>query len=176
MRHRLIGFLCNTGADGLDGSRPGWTAAAQDAQSVLQAAATAMGATNLKSIQYSGTGWRGAVGQNFRPELDWPRFQMTSYTRTIDFEARSSKEEMVLIQGSNPARGGGRTPIEGERRQVFLVRGNYAWNMRGDNVIPARPRPRYDSSRSGSPRTVSSKRPWRRRIQRQSPETSMARG
>ena len=130
MRHRLLAFCAIQ-------ALMAWTAAAQDAQSVLQAAATAMGATNLKSIQYSGTGWRGAVGQNFRPELDWPRFQMTSYTRTIDFEARSSKEEMVLIQGSNPARGGGRTPIEGERRQVFLVRGNYAWNMRGDNVIPA---------------------------------------
>ena len=129
MRHRLLAF-CAVQA------LMAWTAAAQDAQSVLQAAATAMGATNLKSIQYSGTGWKGAVGQNFSPELDWPRFQMTSYTRTIDFDARSSKEEMVLIQGNNSPRGGGGTPIEGERQLVFLVSGDYAWNMQGDNVIP----------------------------------------
>ena len=130
MRNRLLAF-CTVQA------LMAWTAAAQDAQSVLQAAATAMGTTNLKSIQYSGTGWRGAVGQNYSPELDWPRFQMTSYTRTIDFDARSSKEEMVLIQGNNRARGGGGTPIQGERRAVFLVSGDYAWNMQGDNVIPA---------------------------------------
>ncbi|HEX9725362.1 MAG TPA: MBL fold metallo-hydrolase [Vicinamibacteria bacterium] len=113
------------------------SAVAQDAQSVLRAAAAAMGATNLKSIQYSGTGWRGAVGQNYSPDLDWPRFQITSYTRTIDFDARSSKEEMVLVQGNNTPRGGGGTPIEGERREVFVVSGDYAWNLQGDNVIPA---------------------------------------
>ncbi len=33
--------------------------AAQDARSVLQAAAKEMGAINLRSIQYSGTGWKG---------------------------------------------------------------------------------------------------------------------
>ncbi len=43
------------------------TAAAQDAQSVLQAAARTMGATDLRSIEYSGTGWKGAVGQSYSP-------------------------------------------------------------------------------------------------------------
>ena len=113
------------------------TAAAQDARSVLQAAATTMGVTNLKSIQYSGTGWKGAVGQNYSPELDWPRTEVPSYTRTIDFDAKASKEEMVRIQGSYSSRGGGRTPILGERRQVSMVSGNYAWNMQGNDVIPA---------------------------------------
>ena len=106
-------------------------AAAQDARSALQAAATTMGATNLKSIQYSGTGWKGAVGQNHSPELDWPRSAMTSYTRTIDFEAKASKEEIVRIQGNYGSRGGGGMPIQGERREVFMVSGNYAWNMQG---------------------------------------------
>ena len=112
------------------------TAAAQDARSVLQAAATTMGATNLKSIQYSGTGWKGAVGQNFSPELDWPRSEMTSYTRTIDFEAKASKEEIVRIQGDNDSRGGGGAPIQGERREAFMVSGDYAWNMQGNDVRP----------------------------------------
>ena len=113
------------------------TAAAQDARSVLQAAATAMGVTNLKSIQYSGTGWKGAAGQNYSPELDWPRTEVTRYTRTIDSDAKASTEEMVRIQGNYSSRGGGRTPILGQRRQVSMVSGNYAWNMRGDHVIPA---------------------------------------
>jgi len=130
MRNRLLAFCAVQAV-------MAWTVAAQDAQSVLQAAATAMGATNLKSIQYSGTGWKGALGQSFSPDLDWPRSEITSYTRTIDFDAKSSREEMVRIQGNNPARGGGGTPIEGERREVFLVSGNYAWNIVGDNVVPA---------------------------------------
>ena len=112
------------------------TAAAQDARSVLQATATTMGATNLKSIQYSGTGWKGAVGQNFSPELDWPRSEMTSYTRTIDFEAKASKEEIVRVQGDNDSRGGGGAPIQGERREAFMVSGDYAWNMQGNDVRP----------------------------------------
>ena len=33
------------------------TASAQDARSVLQASAKAMGLANLKTIQYSGSGW-----------------------------------------------------------------------------------------------------------------------
>ena len=64
--------------------------AAQDARSVLQAAAKAMGVSDVKSIQYTGTGWQGMVGQNFAPDQDWPRVDLTSYTRTIDFESMSS--------------------------------------------------------------------------------------
>jgi len=58
------------------------TARAQDADTVLQAAARTMGVDKMRSIQYSGSGWVGAVGQNFTPDLDWPRFDLTSYTRT----------------------------------------------------------------------------------------------
>ena len=111
-------------------------ATAQDARGVLEAAADTLGVTNMTSIQYSGTGWIGAVGQNFAPDQDWPRFELASYTRTIDFGTNSSKEEMVVRQGSYPARGGGGAPIRGERRRTLLVSGTRAWNMEGDRVIP----------------------------------------
>ncbi len=71
--------------------------AAQDPRSVLQAAANAMGVANMKSIQYSGTGWQGMVGQNYAPADDWPRVDLTSYTRTIDFDTMSSREEFVRV-------------------------------------------------------------------------------
>jgi glyoxylase-like metal-dependent hydrolase (beta-lactamase superfamily II) len=108
---------------------------AQDAQSVLRAASTAMGVTEMISIQYTGTGWVGAVGQNFEPVMDWPRFDLTKYTRTIDFESLSSKEEMVIVQGDHPQRGGGGTPIQGERHREYMVSGSYAWDMQGDEVV-----------------------------------------
>jgi glyoxylase-like metal-dependent hydrolase (beta-lactamase superfamily II) len=105
------------------------SAAAQDARRVLEAAAAAMGAADMKSIQYSGTGWQGALGQNFSPDQDWPRFELASYTRTIDFDTHSSKEEMVRRQGNYVARGGGGTPIQGEQRITRLVSGNFAWDL-----------------------------------------------
>ena len=82
-------------------------ASAQDAQAVLQAAADTMGVTDMMSIRYTGSGWVGATGQNFAPADDWPRFELSEYMRTIDFETESSTEEMVIRQGDYPARGGG---------------------------------------------------------------------
>jgi len=73
----------------------GGTAAAQDAGAILQAASTAIGAGNVKSIQYSGTGWNAATGQSFSPNDDWPRFDVTSYTRTIDYDASSGSSWML---------------------------------------------------------------------------------
>lgn len=106
------------------------TGGAQNVDSVLKAAAAAMGVTNMKSIQYTGTGWQGMVGQNVAPDQDWPRVDLTSYTRTIDFDTMSSREEYVRIQGNNPARGGGAGfPFLTEQRVVNLNSGNYAWTM-----------------------------------------------
>jgi len=113
------------------------TAAAQDARSVLQAASTAMGAASLKTVQITGTGWNAAMGQSFSPEADWPRFEVTKYTRTIDYGARSSSEQITRRQGTYPAQGGGGTPIQGEQQQHFLVSGNSAWNMQGATATPA---------------------------------------
>jgi glyoxylase-like metal-dependent hydrolase (beta-lactamase superfamily II) len=113
------------------------TANAQDAQGVLRAAAKAMGnPSDVRSIQYSGTGWVAAVGQSFSPTDDWPKFEITSYTRTIDYPARSSREELTRRQGSYPPTGGGGTPLQGEQRQVLVTSGNYAWNMTGNDAVP----------------------------------------
>jgi len=109
---------------------------AQDARGVLQAAATAMGAANVKTIQYSGMGWNAAVGQSVSPQDDWPRFEVTRYSRTIDYDARYSREELTRRQGNNPPRGGGGTPLQGEQQQVAVVSGNVAWNMDGQNAVP----------------------------------------
>ena len=105
------------------------TAAAQDARSLLQAADRAMGASAVKSVQYSGTGWMSAVGQSFAADGDWPRADLQSYTNTIDYDSKSSKEEYVRVQGNNPPRGGGGMPIQGEARGANFVSGNYAWNL-----------------------------------------------
>ena len=88
------------------------TAQAPDVKAVLQAVAANIGATDLRCVTYSGNGWVGAVGQNFTPRDDWPRIELASYTKTINFDARSSREEQVRRQGSYPARGGGGIPAK----------------------------------------------------------------
>ena len=112
------------------------TVHAQDARAVLRAAVVAMGADKVKTIQYSGTGWNAAVGQSYSPQDDWPRFEVTRYARTIDYDANSSREELTRRQGANPPRGGGGTPLQGEQQQVAIVSGRYAWNIDGQNVQP----------------------------------------
>ena len=116
-----------------------------DARTVLQAALKAMGGENLRSIQYSGNnGYVSAVGQNYNPASDWPAPRITTYTRTIDYEARSSREEYGLTTkeaGAGGPLGGGNapvitTPIVGEQRRNWMVRENFAWNVDGTNVVP----------------------------------------
>src|SRR5687768_11828076 len=104
---------------------------AQDAKTVLQAVAKNIGADTLRCITYSGTGWVGAVGQNFTPRDDWPRVELSSYTKTINFETRSAREEQVRRQGNYPARGGGGIPLQGDVRQITLVSGDHAWSLNG---------------------------------------------
>jgi glyoxylase-like metal-dependent hydrolase (beta-lactamase superfamily II) len=110
-------------------------ASAQDAKAVLQKAATATGASNLTSIQFSGTGHVSAIGQNLLPHSPWPETTVTSYTRTIDFASKSSKEELKRTQDNPPAKGGG-APFAGEQTQVNLVSGQYAWNQPGAQPQP----------------------------------------
>ena len=104
---------------------------------MLQAASAAMRTDNLKTIQYSGAGFVAAVGQTFDVlNEDYPRFEVTQYTRTIDFSAMSSVEDLTRRQGNNPPRGGGGTPLVGDQQQLAIVNGNFAWNVQGGNVVP----------------------------------------
>src|SRR5262245_14169852 len=116
-----------------------------DARTVLQTALRAMGGENLKSITYSGTtGYVAAPGQNYAPSSDWPANQIVTYTRTIDYDAKSSRLDYTLRQGTGaggPAGGGNAptitNPFAGEQRTVQMVNGNFAWNMNGTTVVPA---------------------------------------
>jgi glyoxylase-like metal-dependent hydrolase (beta-lactamase superfamily II) len=109
-------------------------ATGQDAS--LDAVAKAMGAAGVKSIQYSGTGTNFQVGQNYSPDLPWPRFVVKSYTRLASYDASALRDELVRLQGEDPPRGGGGQPVRGEQRQIFVLNGDFAWNVVGDVVNP----------------------------------------
>ena len=109
-------------------------ASAQDAKTVIQNAQKAMGDVN--SIQYSGAGKAGGLGQNWSPAVTWHTTIVTSYTKTIDYANRSSKEELTRTQ-LNPPDHGGEAPFAGEQKQVNMVSGQYAWNQPGAAPQPA---------------------------------------
>ncbi len=106
-----------------------WTAMAQDARTVISNASKALGAENLATIEFSGSGEDFALGQAPNPSAPWPRFINKTYTRTIDFNVPASRMSRIRMQGENPPRGGGLQPVIGEQtqNQVIVVNANTPW-------------------------------------------------
>src|SRR5215831_8146057 len=75
------------------------TACTKDANGVLNSAQSSMG--NPKSLIYSGKGMNAFFGQALTAGKEWPRRDLTSYTRTINYDAKSSREEMAFRNGLN---------------------------------------------------------------------------
>src|SRR4051794_12986596 len=73
---------------------------AQDSRATLDAAASAMGAGSLTSIQYSGTGMNAAFGQAYKPGGPWPEFKVTSYAAYVSYAAPVGMR--VELERTNP--------------------------------------------------------------------------
>jgi glyoxylase-like metal-dependent hydrolase (beta-lactamase superfamily II) len=98
------------------------------AKALLQAADKAIGASSVKSITTTTTGWRAYPGQQFA-QGDLPRTDVKT-TVTRDYGSKSSKVDYVRTQGNNIARGGGAGfPVQGEQHFTELANGNMAWNL-----------------------------------------------
>ena len=96
---------------------------AQDARTVLQAVAGNIGADNLTTLQISGTAGSSAPGASYSPSDDWPRFELTSYTKQIDSGVRFLREQMTRQWGRYPQLGGGQG-VMGEDTCVSVRRGS----------------------------------------------------
>jgi glyoxylase-like metal-dependent hydrolase (beta-lactamase superfamily II) len=110
------------------------TAFAQGGGATLEGVIKATGAANLKSIEYTATGVTFAVGQSVVPGAPWPRFNVKSYTRSINYDTASSREDAIRSRAE--PRGGG-LPAMGEARQILVVSGDLAWNVTGETAAPA---------------------------------------
>ena len=112
-------------------------ARAQNAKAALDAAARALGATNLRSIEFSGRGFDFMFGQAYDPNSSWPRFAVPRYTVSIDYATPAIRDDRTRTQIQNPPLGGGFQPIPGELRQIWVLSGTRAWNIAGQNAVPA---------------------------------------
>jgi glyoxylase-like metal-dependent hydrolase (beta-lactamase superfamily II) len=93
-------------------------ALAQDAKSVVDSAAKAMGLENLGSVRYTASGLNYALGQAVNPTSPWPKFNVKTYERVIDFDAGAMAQTMTRTQGENPPKGGGQQPMVGDQTQT----------------------------------------------------------
>ncbi|MEQ1573990.1 MAG: MBL fold metallo-hydrolase [Vicinamibacterales bacterium] len=96
---------------------------AKTATSVLGDAQEAMG--NPTSIQYAGTGVDGFFGQAINAGQEWPRRELSAYTRAINFDQRSAREELTFAQ-----------PTFGGQQQNTQVNGDKAWNVGANGPAP----------------------------------------
>ncbi len=100
------------------------------------AAADAMGATNLNSVQFSGSGTNYAYGQAYTPGGPWPRFEVKTYTAAVDYQAPAMRVDMLRAQGEHPPRGGGAQPFATDQRTIQVVSGKNAWTEGGAQPAP----------------------------------------
>jgi glyoxylase-like metal-dependent hydrolase (beta-lactamase superfamily II) len=107
--------------------------AVQDVRSVLEASLQAMGGVNLKTIQYTGSGWSSRIGQTYGLAEDWPHYEVSTYTRVIDYAAKWSREDYTRRQGRYPLLG---RPPMAEEHVTSILSGSYAWDMQGDKPVP----------------------------------------
>jgi len=110
---------------------------APDEGSVLESAAEALGAANLDSIQYSGSGSNNAFGQAYEPGGPWPEFKLTRYTAAINYTAPAMRVELDRTNPDGVIRGGGGLPLLAPQRQVQVVSGEFGWNVAGGTANPA---------------------------------------
>jgi glyoxylase-like metal-dependent hydrolase (beta-lactamase superfamily II) len=102
----------------------------------LAAAADAMGATTLNSIQYTGSGLVFSFGQAYEPGERWPRFVQRVYSAAINYQTPGMRLIQVRSQGEHPPRGGGAQAVAADQRTVQAVSGKFAWQEGGAQAAP----------------------------------------
>ena len=97
----------------------------QDAPS-LAGSAEALSATQLNSIEFTGTGHWFQFGQAPNPKSSWPQFDVSSYKATINFETVAERVQITRKQTVEPKRV---RPVPVEQKPDQYVSGNTAWNL-----------------------------------------------
>ncbi|MBI5256716.1 MAG: MBL fold metallo-hydrolase [Burkholderiales bacterium] len=107
-----------------------------DAQALLRQADEALGASQLKTLSFSGRGTGGTFGQAWQPGIAWPLLNYSVLTRAIDFEAGGIREDFGRSRAE--VNGGGAVPLmgQGEQRVSGFARERWAWNA-GNPPAPA---------------------------------------
>ena len=123
------------------GSSTGTLAA--DAEGLLKRASHAMGVAGVKTLRYSAEGTGYTFGQAYIPPGAWPKINVHSQVRTINYDTGAMREEFTLSRAE--PKGGGGYPLSGQQQNDLYLSGAFAWNVTGGNVQPG---PRFVASRT----------------------------
>ncbi len=110
------------------------SAACSQPAGTLEAAREALGATELRSIAFSGTGRWFQFGQAPSPILPWPQFDVSAYTATVNYDTPAARVQMTRIQTVEPGRA---RPRPAEQRPDQYVSGTSAWTLAAPAGAPA---------------------------------------
>jgi glyoxylase-like metal-dependent hydrolase (beta-lactamase superfamily II) len=99
----------------------------------LEAANETLGAANMNSIEFSGSGKWYQFGQAPNPKLAWPQFDVSAYRATVDYTTPSARVQMTRMQTVEPGRV---RPAPAEQRPDQYVSGTTAWNVPAPDASP----------------------------------------
>jgi glyoxylase-like metal-dependent hydrolase (beta-lactamase superfamily II) len=113
------------------------TLVAQDATPVVEQSLKAMGGERLGSIRFAAKGSGASYGQAFRPDMPWPKVNLTHFVRIADYDNGAFGEEAARTR-AEPT-GGGAIPLmgTGEQRTSGMMHDGFAWNMVGPAPVAA---------------------------------------
>jgi glyoxylase-like metal-dependent hydrolase (beta-lactamase superfamily II) len=100
----------------------------------LENVAKAMGAS-VKSMEVTASGVEYAVGQNEAPGALWPKFDVRTVTRVMNYETGAMRDDWYRTRADDPPRGGAPF-VRGEQRLILVLAGEHAWNVIGDTATP----------------------------------------
>jgi glyoxylase-like metal-dependent hydrolase (beta-lactamase superfamily II) len=90
---------------------------------VLAAAERAQGGA-VHTLHLEGAGHDFVVGQGWAAGGEWPKFNVETYDRVVDFDAGTSSLRTVRSQALDPPRGGARQPFERTEQVTAVAAGS----------------------------------------------------
>lgn len=108
-------------------------AAAEPATLLLDASAKVLGVSKVKSLQFSGAGSWYQFGQAAVPGGAWPKFDLSRYTVTVNYDTAAARVEQARKQSLEVGR---ERPVAVEQKADQWVSGNQAWNLGGATGNP----------------------------------------
>lgn len=103
------------------------SATAEEQQSgLLRAASAVLGVQDIKSLQFAGTGSWYQFGQAAHPQAAWPRFELSSYAATVDYEIPAARVQQTRKQALEAGR---ERPAPVEQKADQFVNAGWAWNL-----------------------------------------------
>ena len=101
------------------------TPSAQTAATVIGSATKAMGAENVNSVTYYGSGANFNLGQSNNANGEWPRTNLNDYRRSIDFTQPASRA--TAVTWAAPVQGG--PAVQGAFNQNIAAAQNGNWGQ-----------------------------------------------